>query len=90
LYSIKKRGHTYLYQVGYGEELAVARITVRSDAASAEGLFFVKQDGSVEPADDRDGFGPNALRHDGAWPDPPREAVRDAREIARQKSHTFG
>jgi len=87
VYTLKSKGHTYLYQVGYGEESAVARIIVRADAAGNEGLFLVKQDGSVEPADDRDGFGANALRHDGLWPNPPREAIRDARAIAQQKSH---
>jgi hypothetical protein len=51
VYSITRHGHTYLYQVAYGEELAVARIIVRSDTAGTEGLFLVKQDGSLEPAD---------------------------------------
>jgi hypothetical protein len=88
MYSLKKGGHTYLYQVGFGEELAVARVIVRCDAGGTEGLFLVKQDGSIEPADDRQGFGTNPLRKDGAWPTPPREAVRDAREIAQQKAHT--
>jgi hypothetical protein len=88
MYIKRARGHTYLYQVDYGEEAAVSRIIVRSDAASTEGLFLVKQDGSLEPADDRPGFGSNNLRHDGLWPAPPREAVRDAVVIARQKSHT--
>lgn len=88
MYLLKKGGHTYLYQVGYGEETAVARIIVRSDAAGTEGLFLVKQDGSLEPADDHPGFGPNTLRHDGLWPKPPREAIADARAIARQKAHT--
>lgn len=88
LYMKRHRGHAYLYQVDYGEEASVARIIVRSDAASTEGLFLVKQDGSLEPADDRPGFGSNALRHDGIWPSPPREAIRDAVVIARQKAHT--
>jgi hypothetical protein len=87
VYTLKSKGHTYLYQVDYGEESAVARIIVRADAAGTEGLFLVKQDGSLEPADDRDGFGANTLRHDGLWPKPPREAIRDARVIAQQKSH---
>jgi hypothetical protein len=73
--------------VDYGEESAVARIIVRADAVGTEGLFLVKQDGSLEPADDRAGFGINPLRADGLWPDPPAEAVRDAREISRQKAH---
>ncbi len=90
LYELRKRGHTYLYQVDYGEEAAVARIIVRSDAAGTEGLFLVKQDGSLEPADDRPGFGANTLAHDGLWPAPPREAIRDARVIARHKSHVIG
>jgi hypothetical protein len=72
--------------VDYGEELAVARIIVCSDTAGTEGLFLVKQDGSLEPGDDLPGFGANVLRPDGIWPGPPREAVRDARDIARQKA----
>ena len=87
-YQIKRRGHTYLYEVDYGEESRVVRIVVRSDAAGAEGLFLVKQDGSLEHADDRPGFGANGLSHDGLWPTPPREAIRDARAIAQQKAHT--
>ena len=90
MYLKRYRGHTYLYQVDYGEEAAVARIIVRSDSAGTEGLFLVKQDGSLEPADDRPGFGANHLCHDGLWPVPPREAVRDAVVIARQKAHTAG
>lgn len=88
MYTKRERGHTYLYQVDYGEEAAVARIIVRSDAAGTEGLFLVKQDGSLEPADDRPGFGSNPLRRDGLWPEPPREAIADGRVIARQKAHT--
>ncbi|KAA6183584.1 hypothetical protein F2Q65_15445 [Thiohalocapsa marina] len=87
MYQLKKRGHLYLYRVEYGEESAVARIIVRSDAAGTEGLFLVKQDGSLEPADDRAGFGPNALNPNGLWPSPPREAIQSARDIARQKTH---
>ena len=86
-YTLRHKGHTYVYQVDYGEESAVARIIVRSDAATEEGLFLVKQDGSIEPADDRPGFGVNALRVDGLWPQPPGEAIADARVIAQQKSH---
>lgn len=71
MYIKRHRGHTYLYQVDYGEEAAVARIIVRCDTAGTEGLFLVKQDGSLEPADDRSGFGANTLRHDGIWPAPP-------------------
>jgi hypothetical protein len=63
-------------------------IVVRSDAKNAEGLFLVKQDGSIEPAHDRPGFGTNCLSHDGLWPSPPREAIADARVIAQQKAHT--
>ncbi|ESQ15500.1 MAG: hypothetical protein N838_32040 [Thiohalocapsa sp. PB-PSB1] len=85
-YQLRKRGHTYLYQVDYGEEAAVARIIVRSDTPGPEGLFLVKQDGSLEPADDLPGFGINRLAHDGLWPRPPREAIADARVIAEQKS----
>jgi hypothetical protein len=88
VYQLRKRGHVYLYQVGYGEEASVARIIVRSDAGGTEGLFLVKQDGSLENADDRPGFGANGLSHDGLWPTPPREAIRDARAIAQQKAHT--
>jgi hypothetical protein len=89
MYSRYVKGHTYLYQVDYGEEAAVARIIVRSDAVGGEGLYLVKQDGSLEPADDRAGFGTNPLRKDGLWPTPPIEAVRDGRVIASQKAHTF-
>jgi hypothetical protein len=89
-YAVRRKGHTYIYQVDYGEEAAVARIIVRSDARNAEGLFLVKQDGSLEPADDKPGFGTNALRVDGLWPTPPREAIADARVIAQQKAHTAG
>jgi hypothetical protein len=87
-YTIRRKGHTYVYQVDYGEDAAVALIVVRSDAKNAEGLFLVKQDGSVEPAHDRPGFGTNRLSHDGLWPAPPREAIADARVIAQQKAHT--
>jgi hypothetical protein len=85
-YTIRHKGHSYIYQVDYGEESAVARIIVRSDAVGAEGLFLVKQDGSIEPADDKPGFGTNPLRPDGLWPMPPREAVADARVIAQAKN----
>jgi hypothetical protein len=88
MYTKRHWGHSYLYQVDYGEEASVARIVVRSDSVTTEGLFLVKQDGSLEPADDRDGFGVNPLRHDGLWPSPPREALRDAVVIAQQKAHT--
>jgi hypothetical protein len=88
VYIKRHRGHSYLYQVDYGEDACVALIVVRSDSVSTEGLFLVKQDGSIEPADDRAGFGVNPLRKDGLWPSPPREAVRDAVMIARQKAHT--
>jgi hypothetical protein len=84
-YTVRQKGHTYIYQVDYGEELAVSRIIVRSDVNNAEGVFLVKQDGSLEPADDKPGFGPNSLTRDGLWPMPPREAVADARIIAQQK-----
>lgn len=85
-YTLRHKGHTYIYQVDYGEESAVARVIVRSDAKNEEGLFLVKQDGSLEPADDKPGFGVNALRRDGLWPRPPSEAIADARVIAQQKS----
>ena len=85
-YTIRHKEHTYIYQVDYGEEAAVARIVVRSDAENAEGLFLVKQDGSIEPASDRPGFGANRLRTDNLWPRPPREAIADARIIAQQKT----
>jgi hypothetical protein len=86
VYTLRHKGHAYYYQVDFGEESAVARIVVRSDAPNAEGLFLVKQDGSLEPADDKPGFGTNALRADGLWPSPPREAIADARVIAEQKA----
>jgi hypothetical protein len=89
VYTRHVRGHLYLYQVDYGEEASVSRIIVRSDAAGTEGLYLVKQDGSLEPADDRPGFGINPLRKDGLWPLPPGEAVRDGRVIACQKAHVF-
>lgn len=89
-YILRRKGHTYIYQVDYGEEASVARVIVRSDAAGTEGLFLVKQDGSVEPADDKPGFGANSLSRDGLWPAPPREAIADARVIAQQKSHALG
>jgi hypothetical protein len=63
----------------------VARIAVRSDAAGTEGLRLVKQNGSLEPADDRPGFGVNSLSRDGIRPAPSREAIHDARMAARQK-----
>lgn len=88
MYIKRHRGHSYLFQVGYGEEACVARIIVRSDSVSTEGLFLVKQDGSLEAADDRPGFGTNPLRKDGLWPNPPREAIQDAVVIAQQKAHT--
>jgi hypothetical protein len=87
-YTIRHKGHSYIYQVDYGEESAVARIIVRSDAATSEGLFLVKQDGSIEPADDKPGFGVNSLRPDGLWPTPPHEAIADARVIAQAKALT--
>ena len=85
MYQLTKRGHTYIYDVNYGEDFLVSRIIVRSDVPGPEGLFLVKQDGSIEPAEDLDRFGPNAASSDGFWPNPPREAVRDAAEIARAK-----
>lgn len=85
-YTLRRKGHTYVYQVSYGEEACVARIVVRADSSGTEGLFLVKQDGSIEPADDRPGFGVNPLSPDGLWPTPPREAIGDACAIARQKS----
>lgn len=87
-YQTKHGGHLYLYDVDYGEETAVARVVVRGDVAGPEGLFLVKQDGALEPADDRPGFGPNRSRRDGLWPPPPREAVADARAIAQNKVAT--
>jgi hypothetical protein len=84
-YMLRHRGHTYTYQVDFGEEQAVARIIVRSDAPNAEGLYLVKQDGSLEHADDKPGFGANRLENDGLWPTPPREAIADARVIAQRK-----
>lgn len=85
MYLIKRRGHTYVYDVDYGEELSVARIVVRGDVQGDEGLFLVKQDGSIEPGDDLPGFGVNAASADGIWPNPPREAIRDAADIACAK-----
>ena len=87
MYQKRRRGHVYVYDVDYGEELSVARIIVRSDAAGSEGLFLVKQDGSLECADDKPGFGANPLTKDGLWPTPPREAIEDARHIAQAKCH---
>ena len=45
MYTSKGKDRAYLYEVGYGEESAVARIIVRADAAGTEGLFLIKQDG---------------------------------------------
>jgi hypothetical protein len=89
MYQRRKGGHLYLYQVDYGEESAVARIVVRSDSAGTEGLFLVKQDGSLECADDRPGFGANGLTRDGLWPRPPTEAIADARRIAQMKTGLY-
>jgi hypothetical protein len=78
-------GHTYVFDVDYGEELEAARIIVRSADGGPEGLFLVQRDGSLEPADDLPGFGANPVTEDGLWPEPPDEAIADARRIAEQK-----
>ena len=78
-------GHSYVFDVDYGEELAASRIIVRSAEGGSEGLFLVYQDGSLEPADDLPGFGPNPATADGLWPEPPEELIEDARRIARMK-----
>ena len=85
-YQASHGGHDYLYEVHYGEESAVARIIVRADRNGPEGLFLVKPDGSLEPADDLPGFGINPLTPSGLWPEPPAEAIENARRIAQQKS----
>ena len=79
------QGHSYVFEVDYGEELETARIIVRSGNGGPEGLFFVQRDGALEAADDLPGFGPNPVADDGLWPLPPDEAIADARQIAEQK-----
>ena len=44
MYQLTKRGHTYIYDVNYGEDFLVSRIIVRSDVPGPEGLFLVKQE----------------------------------------------
>jgi hypothetical protein len=78
-------GHSYVFDVDYGEELTASRIVVRCADGGTEGLFLVHQDGSLEPADDLPGFGPNPATADGLWPLPPEELIRDARRIAEAK-----
>lgn len=78
-------GHTYVFDVDYGEESEVARIIVRSAEGGPEGLWLVDRDGELEPAEDLAGFGPNPAADDGLWPLPPQECIRDAQRIAEQK-----
>ena len=85
-YESEIRGHTYVFDVDYGEELETARIIVRSAEGGTEGLFLVQRDGTAEPADDLPGFGPNPAAEDGIWPLPPAELIADARRIADAKS----
>lgn len=80
------KGQTYIFEADYGEEAETARIIVRCAAGGPEGLFLVQADGSLEPADDLDGFGPNPVATDGLWPMPPDELIEDARRIAEQKA----
>lgn len=80
------RGHHYVYEVDYGEEPTSARIIVRCADGGPEGLFFVYEDGTVEPSRGRGGFGPNPVDAEGIWPHPPAELVHDARLIAVQKA----
>lgn len=80
------QGQSYVFEADYGEEAETARIIVRCAAGGPEGLFLVQADGSLEPADDLDGFGPNPVASDGLWPVPPEELIEDARRIAEQKA----
>lgn len=84
-YKLEEGEHTYLYEVDYGEELQAARIVVSCDAATGEGLFLVKASGQLEAADDLPGFSANPLHPDGIWPEPPAEAIADAKRIAEVK-----
>ena len=85
-YESEIRGHSYVFDVDYGEELEAARIIVRSAEGGPEGLFLVLPDGTIEPAEDLPGFGPNPAEDDGLWPLPPAELIEDARRIADAKS----
>jgi hypothetical protein len=85
-YESQIRGHTYVFDVDYGEEMETARIIVRSAEGGTEGLFLVQRDGTAEPADDLPGFGPNPAAEDGLWPLPPAELIADARRIAEAKN----
>jgi hypothetical protein len=78
-------GHTYIFEADPGEELETARIIIRCADGGPEGLYFVQRDGSLEPADDLPGFGPNPATLDGIWPLPPLEAIESARRMAEQK-----
>jgi hypothetical protein len=80
-------GHTYVFDVDYGEESLVARIIVRSVEGGPEGLWLVDREGGLEAADDLPGFGPNPASKSGVWPEPPQELVLAARGIARVKNH---
>ena len=79
------QGHSYVFDVDYGEEVETARIIVRCADGGPEGLFLVQRDGALEPADDLPGFGANPAAADGLWPFPPEEAIADARHIAEHK-----
>jgi|GEM_PF-2328271 hypothetical protein len=85
-YPCEINGHSYIFEAVYGEELETSRIVVRSADGGPEGVFFVQRDGSLEPAEDLPGFGPNPASADGLWPDPPAEVIEDARRIAAQKA----
>ena len=86
VYERNMNGHSYVFDVDYGEEAEVARVIVRSDAAGREGLFLVDREGAIEAAEDLPGFGPNPLAADGLWPRPPQEAIADARLIVEHKA----
>ena len=78
-------GVGYVFETDYGEDVQVARIVVRCSAGGAAGLFLVQADGSLESAEDLEGFGPNPAALDGVWPEPPEELIEDARRMAERK-----
>jgi len=85
-YESEIQGQTYIFEVDYGEESKAARVIVRPALGGPEGLFLVFPDGSLEPAEDVPGFGPNPAAEDGRWPMPPQELIADARRIAKAKN----
>jgi hypothetical protein len=85
-YESEIQGQTYIFEVDYGEESKAARVIVRPAQGGPEGLFLVLSDGTIEPAEDVLGFGPNPAAGDGLWPLPPLELIEDARRIARAKN----